>query len=133
MWLSSPTAQLLASNVDGRHVYVEYGRVRQERGQSLKEHGPFDPVIIMAATNYLGVSAHPETITHDVLAMHVTCHRAGVRTVFLSLPPQSARIYSGIQTLSTGGFKIPPPHSTTLRSNRSQHKTLIEEVVPRQL
>ena len=87
--LSSLTAQLLASNVDGRHVYAEYGRVRQERGHSLKEHGPFDPVIMMAATNYLGVSAHPATITHDVLALHVTCHRTGVRTVFHSLHPKS--------------------------------------------
>ena len=48
--LCSLTAQLLASNVDGRQVYVECGRVRQERGHSLKERGPFDLVIIMAAS-----------------------------------------------------------------------------------
>jgi len=87
--LSSMTAQQLTSIVGGRHVYVGCGRVSQEVGHSLKEYGPFDLVIIMAGINYLGVSAHPVTTTHDVLTLYVTCHRAGVRTVFLSLPPNT--------------------------------------------
>jgi len=56
---------------------------------SLEEYGPFKLVIIMTRINYLGVSAHPMTITHDVLTLFVTCHRAGVRTVFHPLPPNS--------------------------------------------
>ena len=85
--LSNLTAQQMASNVEGRHVYVECGRVFQGLGHCLKEYGPFDHVIIMTGTNDLGVSADPETITQDVLALHDTCHRAGVRTLILSLHP----------------------------------------------
>ena len=48
-----------------------------------------DHVIIMTGTNDLGVSADLETITQDVLALHDTCHRAGVRTLILSLHPKS--------------------------------------------
>ena len=46
--LNSLTGQQLASNVGGRHENVGCGRVSQELGHSLKEHGPFDLVIIMA-------------------------------------------------------------------------------------
>ena len=87
--LCSLTAQQLTSIVGERHVYVGCGRVRQELGHSLKEYGPLDLVIIMTRINYLGVTAHPMTTTHDVLTLFVTCHRAGVRTVFHPLPPKS--------------------------------------------
>ena len=63
--------------------------MRQELGHSLKEYGPFDLVIIMTRINCLGVSAHPMTTTDDVVRLFVTCHRAGVRTVFHPLPPNS--------------------------------------------
>ena len=87
--LSSLTAQQLASNVGARYVYDGCGRVGQGFGHILKEQGPFDLVIIMAGSNDLRGSAHPETITQDVLALHETCHRAGVRTVILSVHPNS--------------------------------------------
>ena len=87
--LSSVTAQQLASNVGARHVYNGCGRVGQGLGHIFKEQGPFDLVIIMAGTNDLGGSTHPEAFTQDVLALHVTCHRAGVRTVILSVHPNS--------------------------------------------
>ena len=83
--LSRMTEQQLTSIDGGRHVYVGCGRVRKEFGHSLEEYGPFDLVIIMTGINYLGVSAHPVTTMHNVLTLFVTCHRAGLRTVFLSL------------------------------------------------
>ena len=87
--LRSMTTQQLTSIVVGRHVYVGCGRVSQELGHSLKEYGPLDLVILVGGIKYLGVSAHPVSVALGVLALYVTCHRAGVRTVFLSLPPNS--------------------------------------------
>ena len=55
----------------------------------VRDSATADLAIIMAATNDLGVSARPEAITQDVLGLHDTCHRTGVQTVFLSLPPNS--------------------------------------------
>ena len=87
--LRSLTAQQMASNVGARHVYGGCERVGQGLGHILKEQGPFDLVFIMAGTNDLGGSAHPVAITQDVLALHGTCHRAGVRTVILPVHPNS--------------------------------------------
>ena len=57
--------------------------------RKVKNSFGIDHVIIMTGTNDLGVSADKETITQYVLALRDTCHRAGVRTLILSLHPKS--------------------------------------------
>jgi len=65
------------------------GRVGKGIQRVLVDHGPFDLALIMAGTNDLGTE-DPQIIAANLQTLHKVCHRQGVRTVALSVPPSAA-------------------------------------------
>ena len=115
---------------------------RNQRDQSMdKREKPILPSRNFSANDLQSI--HPSRSTHEftqVSTRHEVlqpnpCHPTITKYsqvypgVHASRSPSTEPLPSNhhdvltIQTLATGGFKISPPHSTTIRSLRSQHKT----------
>mmetsp|Transcript_91436 Transcript_91436/g.212654 ORF Transcript_91436/g.212654 Transcript_91436/m.212654 type:complete len:333 (+) Transcript_91436:44-1042(+) len=89
--LSSLSAEELVEELDAQRVYDGVNRKGMGLRRVLREHGPFDLALIMAGTNDLGDQrAHPDAIHAHTCALHDACHREGVETVALSVPPNAA-------------------------------------------
>ena len=50
---------------------------------------PYDLCIIMVGTNDLGHDYKPHEVFESVVGLHQTCHRHGVPTIAISIPPNS--------------------------------------------
>lgn len=55
--------------------------------QLVKGFGPFDLVMIMAGTNDLGRGSGPESVFSKLVLLHSACHKLGVPTLALTVPP----------------------------------------------
>mmetsp|Transcript_40022 Transcript_40022/g.127342 ORF Transcript_40022/g.127342 Transcript_40022/m.127342 type:complete len:367 (-) Transcript_40022:294-1394(-) len=87
--LSGITAKKMSECMDVANICDFVGRKGEGLRHALSEHGPFSLALIMAGTNDLGRQS-PAAIAANIQAMHAACHRAGVRTVVLSVPPNKS-------------------------------------------
>lgn len=55
--------------------------------QLINGFGPFDLVMIMAGTNDLGRGSGPESVFSKLVLLHSACHKLGVPTLALTVPP----------------------------------------------
>lgn len=88
--LSSFTAGELLEDIDSTRIRDGAGRRGVGLRRALLDNGPFDLVLIMVGTNDLGQPGDPDRIIGDMCALHEACHKAGIGTVALSVPPSGA-------------------------------------------
>eukprot|EP00931_Biecheleriopsis_adriatica_P035400 TRINITY_DN20380_c0_g1_i1.p1 TRINITY_DN20380_c0_g1~~TRINITY_DN20380_c0_g1_i1.p1 ORF type:complete len:498 (-),score=69.94 TRINITY_DN20380_c0_g1_i1:283-1776(-) len=88
--LSGWEASEMCERLDARSLNDCVGRRGQGLRRALREHGPFDLVLIMAGTNDLGSRQGAAATATAVKALHTACHCLGVRTVVLSVPPNAS-------------------------------------------
>jgi len=89
--LSSLTAGELVESIDDTNICDGADRRGVGLRKALTSHGPFDLALIMAGTNDLGSrGADPHAILTHIRALHAECHREGIQTVALSVPPSGA-------------------------------------------
>lgn len=86
--LSSMTAEEMLEEIESSKIRDGVRRIGAGLTRILREQGPFDLVLIMAGTNDLG-ERHTEVpeIFRRIRKLHETCHKMGVQTVALSVPP----------------------------------------------
>lgn len=84
--LSGLTAKQMVQHSDAPKVKDFAGRSGPGLRSLLRDHGPFSLALLMAGTNDLGKHG-PEAICRHVQLLHSICHREGVPTVLLLVPP----------------------------------------------
>lgn len=84
--LSGLSARQMLEHADAPHVRDFAGRAGPGLRHLLREQGPFSLALLMAGTNDLGKQS-PAAIARSVEALHAVCHREGVPTVMLLVPP----------------------------------------------
>lgn len=101
--LSGMTAEDMANDLDKAEVSDCLDRTGKGLRRMVKDEGPFDLAVIMAGTNDLAEDPEPEDLLEHIVVMHKACHKAGVPTVALGVPPSRA---------ASGEYSLADPRKT---------------------
>lgn len=88
--LSGLTADEMVAGLSSPSLEDVVGRKGKGLRHILDKDQNLDAAVIMAGTNDLADSPLPAKVVSDVRALHEACHRAGVPTIVLSVPPSRA-------------------------------------------